>query len=112
VRLPYHLSALTQAVARVALAHREELLGTVAALRHERDELVIWLRDRGLDVADSDANFVMFGRFPDARAVFEALLAHGVLVRVVGPQGWLRVSAGTPTEMAAFRAALEQVQRR
>ncbi len=32
VRLPYHLSALTQAAARAALAHREALLGTVAAI--------------------------------------------------------------------------------
>ncbi|MEU8195928.1 histidinol-phosphate transaminase [Microbispora amethystogenes] len=109
VRLPYHLSTLTQAAARVALAHREELLGTVDALRGERDATVDWLRGRGLTVADSDANFVLFGRFPDRRSVWEGLLERGVLIRETGPAGWLRVSIGTPEEMAAFRAALEGV---
>lgn len=107
VRLPYHLSALTQATARSALRHAPELLGSVAALRAERDALVTWLRDRpGLVAADSDANFVLFGRFVDRDAVWSRLLEHGVLVRATGPQGWLRVSAGTPQEMAAFRDAL------
>ncbi|GGO02457.1 histidinol-phosphate aminotransferase [Microbispora rosea subsp. aerata] len=109
VRLPYHLSTLTQAAARVALAHREELLGTVDALRAERDATVDWLRGRGLSVADSDANFVLFGTFEDRRSVWEGLLDRGVLIRETGPAGWLRVSIGTPEEMAAFRAALEGV---
>jgi histidinol-phosphate aminotransferase len=109
VRLPYHLSTLTQAAARVALAHRQELLGTVNALRAERDATVGWLRGRGHSVADSDANFVLFGAFPDRRAVWEGLLERGVLIREVGPPEWLRVSIGTSDEMAAFRAALEGV---
>ncbi|WP_327103358.1 histidinol-phosphate transaminase [Nonomuraea glycinis] len=109
VRLPYHLSTLTQTAARVALRHRAELLGTVDALRQERDDTVRWLRDKGLTVADSDANFVLFGRFPDRRAVWEGLLARGVLIREVGPPQWLRVSIGTGEEMAAFRAALEGI---
>ncbi|MEV7007656.1 histidinol-phosphate transaminase [Streptosporangium sp. NPDC051022] len=107
VRLPYHLSTLTQAAARVALAHRAELLGTVDALRAERDATVEWLRAKGLQVADSDANFVLFGRFPDRHAVWQGMLERGVLIREVGPPGWLRVSIGTAEEMAAFRAALE-----
>ncbi|HEV2373956.1 MAG TPA: histidinol-phosphate transaminase [Streptosporangiaceae bacterium] len=106
VRLPYHLSALTQAAARAALAHAPQLLPVVAQLRAERDSLVTWLRGLGLTVADSDANFVLFGEFPDAHQVWEDLLAHGVLVREVGPAGWLRVSIGTPAEMSAFREAL------
>ncbi|WP_336209157.1 histidinol-phosphate transaminase [Nonomuraea sp. LPB2021202275-12-8] len=109
VRLPYHLSSLTQTAARVALRHREELLGTVDTLRRERDDTVAWLRGKGLTVADSDANFVLFGRFPDRRAIWEGLLAGGVLIREVGPPQWLRVSIGTGEEMAAFRAALEGV---
>jgi histidinol-phosphate aminotransferase len=109
VRLPYHLSTLTQAAARVALAHREELLGTVDTLRAERDATVDWLRGRGLVAADSDANFVLFGTFADRRSVWEGLLDRGVLIRETGPTGWLRVSIGTPEEMAAFRAALEGV---
>jgi histidinol dehydrogenase len=106
VRLPYHLSAVTQAVARAALAHAAEPLATVQALRAERDSLVSWLRGQGLAVADSDANFVLFGEFGDAHAVWQALLERGVLIREVGPPGWLRVSAGTPAEMDAFRGAL------
>jgi histidinol-phosphate aminotransferase len=109
VRLPYHLSAITQAVARVALAHTSELLATVAVLRGERDELVAWLRARGLAAADSDANFVLFGEFADRHAVWQGLLDRGVLIREVGPPGWLRVSVGTPDEMAAFRTALDEV---
>ena len=109
VRLPYHLSTITQAVTRVALRHAEELLATVAVLRSERDELVGWLRGRGLAAADSDANFVLFGEFGDRHAIWQGLLDRGVLIREVGPPGWLRVSIGTATEMAAFRMALDEV---
>jgi len=109
VRLPYHLSAVTQAVARAALALAAEPLATVTSLRAERDGLVAWLRQRGLRVADSDANFVLFGEFDSRRAVWEGLLDRGVLVREVGPPRWLRVTVGTPEEMAAFRNALEEV---
>ncbi len=109
VRLPYHLSSVTQAVARAALALAAEPLATVAHLRAERDELVRWLRQRGLDVADSDANFVLFGQFDARREVWQGLLDRGVLVREVGPPRWLRVTVGTPGEMAAFRSALDEV---
>ena len=109
VRLPYHLSALTQAAALAALSHREELMAQVAAMRADRDALADWLRARGFEVADSDANFVLFGTFPDRDAVFSALLERGVLIRVVGPPGWLRVSVGTPEEIEAFEAALKEV---
>ena len=109
VRLPYHLSALTQAAALAALDHREELMGQVASLRSERDALVAWLRGRGCTAHESDANFVLFGPFEDRDAVFAALLERGVLIRVVGPEGYLRVSIGTPDEMEAFRSALDGV---
>jgi histidinol-phosphate aminotransferase len=109
VRLPYHLSAVTQAVARVALRHAGELLARVDDLREERDRTVGWLRARGLQVADSDANYALFGVFPDRHAVWQALLDRGVLVRETGPDGWLRVSVGTREEMAAFEDALTDV---
>ena len=109
VRLPYHLSAVTQAVARAALAHADELMAQVDSLRSERDALVVWLRERGLQVADSDANFVMFGRFTERRTLWQGLLDRGVLIREVGPPGWLRVSVGTPAETAAFKEALVEV---
>ncbi|MCB0914685.1 MAG: histidinol-phosphate transaminase [Actinobacteria bacterium] len=109
VRLPYHLSAVTQATAIAALRHADELLAAVDLLRSERDRVVGWLRARGLTVADSDANFVLFGRFGDRHAVWQALLDRGVLIRETGPAGWLRASIGTPAENDAFLAALEEV---
>lgn len=100
---------MTQAVARAALAHSVELMAQVGSLRDERDALVVWLRERGLQVADSDANFVLFGLFEDRRAVWQGLLDRGVLIREVGPPGWLRVSVGTPRETQAFKDALVEV---
>lgn len=108
VRLPYHLSTLTQAAARAALAHADATLRTVAALRDERDRLVRELRGLGLRVVDSDANFLLFGRFADAGAVWRALVERGVLVRDVGLPGWLRVSAGLPAEGDVFLAAVKE----
>src|ERR1700722_12287689 len=78
VRLPYHLSTVTQTVARTALAHTQELLSSVQALRAERDALVAWLRGQGLTAADSDANFVLFGTFTDRHKVWQALLHPAV----------------------------------
>lgn len=109
VRLPYHLSSVTQAVARAALAHAGELLAQVDALRAERDATVAWLRAQGFSVADSDANFVLFGEFADRHDVWQGLLDRGVLIRETGPRSWLRVSIGTAAEMAAFKQALVAV---
>ena len=109
VRLPYHLSAVTQATALAALRHAPELLGKVDELRAERDATVAWLREQGLEVADSDANFALFGRFADRHAVWQGLVDRGVLVRETGPEGWLRVSIGTAAEMTAFKDALTEV---
>lgn len=112
VRLPYHLSSVTQATGLAALKHRDELLAKVAELRIERDELSAWLVACGYRVSDSDANFVFFGHFPDRHKVWQGLLDAGVLIRETGPDGWLRVSVGTPAEMRAFRAALQEVDPR
>lgn len=112
VRLPYHLSAVTQATALAALEHTDTLLGYVEQLKAERDRLVTELRAMGCQVTESDANFVQFGRFDGAggsHAVWEALLAHGVLVRDNGVPGWLRVSAGTPEENDTFLEAVRAV---
>ncbi|HMC72235.1 MAG TPA: histidinol-phosphate transaminase [Mycobacteriales bacterium] len=109
VRLPYHLSALTQAAALAALRHADATLGQVAQLRRDRDRLVEQMRTMDLDVVDSDANFVLFGRFADQRVEWQALLDRGILVRDVGLPGWLRVSVGTTSECDAFLAALEEV---
>ncbi|SDG57785.1 histidinol-phosphate transaminase [Klenkia brasiliensis] len=109
VRLPYHLSSLTQAAARAALAHTDALLATVDAVKHERDRVVDALPGLGLTSVPSDANFVLFGGFADAPAVWRALLDRGVLVRDVGLPGWLRVTAGTAEETDAFLTALGEV---
>jgi histidinol-phosphate aminotransferase len=119
VRLPYHLSAVTQATALAALEHTDTLLGYVERLKDERDRLVRELRALGCEVTESDANFVQFG-IPrglkgaggapmDAHAVWQALLGHGVLVRDNGVPGRLRVSAGTPEENDAFLDAVRAV---
>lgn len=112
VRLPYHLSSLTQAAARAALAHCEALLATVESIKAERDRIVDTLRGTGFQAADSDANFVLFGRFADQKATWRALLEAGVLVRDVGLPGWLRVTAGTPAETDGFLAALREISGR
>jgi len=109
VRLPYHLSAVTQAVALAALPHSAELLSCVATIRAERDQLVGNLRGLGLLAPESDANFVLFGRFADRHAVWQALLDRGVLIREVGPPEWLRVTIGTPAETATFLSELRVV---
>ena len=108
VRLPYHLSSLTQAAARVALTFSEELLASVEALREQRDRLLRELPELGCAVVPSDANFVLFQVPGDQHASWQALLDHGVLVRDLGLAGWLRVTAGTPAEMDAF---LSEVRR-
>ncbi|WP_369133261.1 histidinol-phosphate transaminase [Modestobacter sp. I12A-02662] len=109
VRLPYHLSALTQAAARAALAHTEQLLATVEAVKAQRDRIVAALPAMGLTSVPSDANFVLFGHFADSAAAWQALLDRDVLVRDVGLPGWLRVTAGTPEETDAFLTALGEV---
>ncbi|MCW2608362.1 MAG: hisC, partial [Frankiales bacterium] len=113
VRLPYHLSALTQAAARTALAHEAELLGTVEAVKAQRDRMVREVQALGLAVVPSDANFLLFGPFDDPAATWQALLDEGVLVRDVsggpGLSGWLRVNAGTEDETTAFLRALATV---
>lgn len=109
VRLPYHLSALTQAAALVALRHVADTLATVAEVMEQRDRILAELPRFGCTVVDSDANFVLFGGFADAPAMWRALLARGVLVRDVGLPGWLRVTAGLPGEVDAFLAALAAV---
>jgi histidinol-phosphate aminotransferase len=109
VRLPYHLSALTQMAARTALAFRDELLGSVASVREQRDRLLAELPVLGCQVAPSDANFVFFSVGGDSAAAWRGLLDRGVLVRDVGIPGWLRVTAGLPEEMDAFLRAMEDV---
>ena len=109
VRLPYHLSAPTQAIALAALRHADAMLGGVEAIKEQRDRIVDTLRALGLEPVPSDANFVLFGGLPDAARTWRDLLDRGVLVRDVGIPHYLRVTAGTPAETDAFLAAIAQV---
>jgi histidinol-phosphate aminotransferase len=112
VRLPYHLSALTQAAARAALRHAPATLASVAALVAERRRVVESLRRMGFSTVDSDANFVLFGRFDGpggAAAAWRRYLERGVLIRDVGVPGYLRATIGLPGENDAFLAASEEI---
>ncbi|GAB2704544.1 histidinol-phosphate transaminase [Nocardia thraciensis] len=102
VRLPYHLSVVTQAAARAALRHADETLGSVAELAAERDRVVPALREMGYWVSPSDANFLLFGHFADAPAAWQRYLDEGVLIRDVGIPGHLRVTIGLAAENDVF----------
>ena len=110
VRLPYHLSALTQAAAQVAIDHRAELLGGVATLIAARESVVQALGDMGLTTITSSANFVLFTGFKqDAPQLWAALLEKGVLIRDVGLSGYLRVTIGNEAENTLFLSALKEL---
>ncbi|QIS02915.1 histidinol-phosphate transaminase [Nocardia brasiliensis] len=102
VRLPYHLSVVTQAAARAALRHADETLGSVAELAAQRDRVAAQLRELGFDVVPSDANFLLFGRFLDAPRTWQRYLDHGVLIRDVGIPGYLRTTIGLAAENDEF----------
>jgi len=109
VRLPYHLSSQTQAVACAALEHADGLLATVEILKTERDRIVAELTGMGLDPVPSDSNFVLFGGLADERVTWQELLDQGILIRDVGLAHHLRVTAGTPQETGAFLEAMRRL---
>jgi histidinol-phosphate aminotransferase len=105
VRLPYHLSVVTQAAARAALRHADDTLGSVATLIAERERVCAALAEFGYRVIPSDANFVLFGEFADAAVAWQRYLDDGVLIRDVGIPGYLRTTIGLADENDAFLAA-------
>ena len=105
VRLPYHLSVLTQAAARAALRHADDTLGSVATLIAERERVSYGLRAMGFRVIPSDANFVLFGEFADATATWQRYLDAGILIRDVGIPGYLRATTGLAAENDALLEA-------
>ena len=102
VRLPYHLSSVTQAAARAALRHADDTLGSVATLIAERERVMTALSGMGFRVIPSDANFVLFGQFADAPSAWQHYLDNGVLIRDVGIPGYLRATTGLADENDAF----------
>ena len=109
VRLPYHLSSVTQAAARAALRHADDTLGSVATLIAERDRVSKALSDMGFRVIPSDANFVLFGEFADAPATWQRYLEEGILIRDVGIPGFLRATTGLAEENDALLAASARI---
>jgi histidinol-phosphate aminotransferase len=109
VRLPYHLSSLTQAAARAALRHADDTLGSVAKLIAERDRVTEALIDMGFRVIPSDANFVLFGKFADAPATWQRYLDAGILIRDVGIPGYLRATTGLAEENDALLKASAEI---
>ncbi|MEO7006554.1 MAG: histidinol-phosphate transaminase [Terrimesophilobacter sp.] len=109
VRLPYHLSALTQAAATAALAHADEMLAMVDDIKEQRDRLLLELPRLGFTVWPSWSNFVLFGGVKDPHAVFDALLEQDILIRDLGIPHHLRVTAGTEAETTAFLNALAKL---
>lgn len=110
VRLPYHLSSVTQVVANTALQFASELQKDLELISKERDDFVKWAATNGFKTADSDANFVLLGHFNNRSAAWQALVDRGVLVREVGPDHWLRVTIGTKSEMEVLKKALLEVK--
>ncbi len=109
VRLPYHLSSVTQAAARAALRHADETLGSVATLIAERERVCAGLADLGFRVIPSDSNFVLFGEFADSAATWQRYLDEGVLIRDVGIPGYLRTTIGLADENDALLAASARI---
>jgi histidinol-phosphate aminotransferase len=109
VRLPYHLSSITQAAARAALRHADDTLGSVAKLIAERERVTEALTGMGFRVVPSDANFVLFGEFADAPTTWQRYLDAGILIRDVGIPGYLRATTGLAEENDALLAASAQL---
>lgn len=102
VRLPYHLSAVTQATAIAALKNIDLLLAQVEEIKTQRDRIVTRLTELGLKPSVSDSNFVFFGGLEDPHTIWQGLLDAGIIVRDNGIKGTLRVTAGTESETTAF----------
>lgn len=109
VRLPYHLSTLSQVAAQVALEHAADTLADVDKLIEERKRVVDGLEKLGFSVAPSESNFVFFGDFEDSAGAWQSFLDQGILIRDVGVAGYLRVTIGLPEENDAFLAAAAKV---
>lgn len=110
VRLPYHLSAITQAAGEVALEHKEELLQNVNRIKESQRYLTLELEKLGLKAIPSSANFILFSGFDiPAPTLWKWLLDKGVLIRDVGLSGYLRVTVGSEAENELFLSSLKSV---
>ena len=109
-RLPYHLSALTQAAAEVALDHASLLQRGISELLSEREVVSQGIRSVGWQVLESSANFLLFSGFSKSSTeIWQGFLDRGILIRNIGLEGYLRVTIGTPAENQRFLAALSEI---
>lgn len=109
VRLPYHLSLLTQTAATVAVQHSQAMLETVADIRGQRERMAEELTALGYKVHESGANFLLISGFQSPEATFEALLKKGILVRNLNIPGSLRMTAGTEEETTVLLNAITEL---
>ncbi len=113
VRQPFSVSALAQVAAIEALRHVDELERRVERTVIERVSLESELEERGLDAADSEANFSWIAVGDrDEEAILAGLAERGVIVRggkALGAEGHIRVTYGTPQENRRFLAALDEM---
>jgi len=113
VVLPYRLSAPTQVAGVVALRRDAEMRDRVSVLVAERERVAAALAavDR-ITVYPSGGNFLLLRVHGDGRAVWEALLKRGVLVRDFSSRPHLaeclRVTVGTALENDRFLAVLDE----
>ena len=111
VRQPFYLTAAAQSAAVEALRHQDEVERRVEATVAARTAVADVLRERGLWVAQSDANFLWVRVAEDGgdEPIVAGLRERGVLVRggsALGGPGHLRVTLGTQAENQRFLTAL------
>jgi histidinol-phosphate aminotransferase len=111
VVLPYHLDVPTQIAGRVALDWSDAMGARVEQLVAERERVQrVLVEVDGLIAYPSGANFVLFRVDGNARAVWQAMVNRGVLVRDFSSnpntEACLRITIGTPEENDQFLDAL------
>ena len=106
VRLPYHLSALTQAAAITAFQFADSMLASVRDIVKERERVALALEQLGLQPYKSSSNFLLVAGFSSPEKTFDELLSSGILVRNVGIPHTLRITVGTQIENDQLLTAL------
>ncbi|UVI33129.1 histidinol-phosphate transaminase [Paenibacillus spongiae] len=105
VKEPFNVNALAQAAAAAALYDTEHVRLTLEANNRGKLQLYQGFQELGLSCVESMSNFVLVDIGPDAKRVYETLLARGIIVRFGGIWNlphYLRISVGTREENAAL----------
>ena len=110
VRRAFDVTSAGQEAALASFAEVDEIARRRAANRDAMASLQRVLRGRGLEPAGPAVANFLFVRVGDANALNDALLREGVIVRPMGAFGApdaLRITAGTPDEIAFLEQALD-----